>query len=97
MIALAIVLLGRAQHGELIPLVIALIVGIHFIPLASIFHVPAYSWTGITMSLLAAIALAFIFWDRTLGGPFVWDVIIGLGSALILWLTALYMLSTRRQ
>ncbi len=91
MIIVAAVLLGRAQHGKLIPLVISLIVGIHFIPLAIIFRNPTYFLTGIAMSLLGAISLLFMYWDSAFA-PWLADVIVGLGNAIILWLTALYVL-----
>jgi hypothetical protein len=96
-IVVANIWLDRAGHDELIPLAIALLVGIHFLPLASIFEVRAYFWTGIAMTLLAAIALIAIFVGWTLGDPYAWSVIVGLGNAIILWLTALYVLYAARQ
>ncbi len=92
LIALASILLGRTDHGELTPLVIALIVGVHFLPLAYIFRVRAYYFTGFIMSLLALVALAALFFGVTLGGPYAWATVIGVGNALILWATALYIL-----
>ncbi len=91
-IVLASILLGRTDHGELVPLVIALIVGVHFLPLAYIFQVRAYYFTGVIMSLLALVALVALFFGVTLGGPYAWATVVGLGSALILWATALYIL-----
>jgi len=95
-IAFASILLGRANHDQLIPLVIGLIVGIHFLPLAALFHVPVYYLTGTVMAMLAGGALIALFFKVTLGGPYVWLVVIGLGNAAILWLTALYILSVAR-
>jgi hypothetical protein len=96
-IALASILLGRTSHAELIPLVTGLIVGIHFLPLAALFHVPVYYLTGVVMIILASGALVALAFQVTLGGPYAWSVVIGLGNAVILWLTALYILVLGRQ
>jgi hypothetical protein len=96
-IAIASILLSRAKHDELIPLVTALIVGIHFFPLAAIFQVPVYYLTGAAISLLAALALIAMYFGRTLGAPFAWAVVLGVSNAAILWLTAFNVLSTARQ
>jgi hypothetical protein len=95
-IAIASFLLGRAGRDELIPLVIALIVGLHFLPLANVFEVPAYYVTGIAMSVLALVALVAIFLGWTLGAAYAWAAIVGVGSALILWTTAFYVLMAGR-
>ena len=96
-IALASVLLGQAHDDQLIPLVVALIVGIHFLPLAALFHVPVYYLTGMLMIVLAGCGLIALFFNLTLGGPYAWSVVIGLGNAVILWSTALYLLAAARQ
>lgn len=96
-IALASILLGRAHDDQLIPLVVALIVGIHFLPLAALFHVPVYYLTGVCMIVLAGCGLIGLFFDLTLGGPYVWSMVIGLGNTLILWSTTLYLLTAARQ
>ena len=46
LIGLVSALFGRSGHGEWIPVAIALIVGLHFLPLARIFQAPVYYWTG---------------------------------------------------
>lgn len=96
-IALASRLLNQARHDELIPLVVALIVGIHFLPLAALFHMPMYYLTGMVMIILAGGALIALCFKVTLGNPYAWSVVIGLGNAVILWLTALYVLSVGKQ
>ena len=96
-IALASLVLGRAHDDQLIPLVVALIVGIHFLPLAALFHVPVYYLTGVCMVVLAGCGLIALFFDLTLGGPYVWSVVIGLGNTVILWSTTLYLLAAARQ
>ncbi|MEP7188444.1 MAG: hypothetical protein ABI901_04535 [Roseiflexaceae bacterium] len=96
-IALASIVLGRANYGQHIPLVVALIVGIHFLPLAALFHVPMYYLTGLCMVVLAGGALIALFFNVTLGEPYTWSVVVGMGNAVILWLTTLYILSVGRQ
>ncbi len=96
-IVLASVLLGRADRGEFIPLAIGLIVGVHFLPLAYIFHVRVYYFTGLLMSLLALAALIALFLRITLGGPYAWAMVVGFGNALILWSTAFYVLSVGKR
>jgi hypothetical protein len=97
LIAVASILLSRVKRDELIPLVTALIVGLHFLPLAAIFHVPVYYVTGVAITVLAIVALLGMFLGRTLGGPWAWAVVVGLGNAVILWLSAFYVLSVGRQ
>jgi hypothetical protein len=46
LIGLASALLGRAGLGDWIPVAAALIVGLHFLPLAHVFEMPLYYWTG---------------------------------------------------
>jgi len=97
-IALIVVIssvLSRIGHETLIPPAIALIVGLHFLPLARLFHLPIYSATGIAMSLLAVGCLVAVLLGLRLGGLslFVWSSVVGVGNALILWSTAIYLLS----
>ena len=97
-IGLANFLLNSTHHDEIIPLVTALIVGIHFLPLANIFRITAYYMTGTSISLLAVGALiALLFFKVTLGGLYAWATVVGLGNAVILWITALYVLSIGRR
>ena len=97
LIAVASILLSRANRDELIPLVTALIVGLHFLPLAALFQVQAYYVTGVAITLLAGVAVIAILLGRTLGGPWTWSVVVVLGNAVILCLSALYVLQIGRQ
>jgi hypothetical protein len=46
LIAISATVLGSHGLGIWVPLVIAIIVGVHFLPLAHVFEVPLYYWTG---------------------------------------------------
>jgi hypothetical protein len=93
-IFLAAYLLGIAGFDGFIPPVIALIVGLHFIPLAAVFGVRLYYPTGILISSVAVVALVAMLFGVTLGGEFGWAVMVGMSTALILWVTALGVLRT---
>lgn len=87
-------LLGIAGFEGFIPPVIALIVGLHFIPLATVFGVRLYYLTGVLVSLVAVVALVALLFGVTLGGEFGWAVVVGIATALILWTTVLGILHT---
>ena len=91
-IFLAAYLLGVAGLEGFIPPVIALIVGLHFIPLAAVFGVRLYYLTGALISLVATVSLVSLLFGVTLGGEFGWAVVVGIATALILWATALGIL-----
>lgn len=93
-IALAIWLLVRTGHTALIAPVVAVIVGVHFLPLAALFQARAYYMTGIVMSLLAIICIVAVVVGAHPGGTSarLWSSVVGLGSAAILWATALWIL-----
>jgi len=91
LIALASVLLSLLQEGPYIAPITALIVGIHFFPLAQLFRVPLYWITGILLSILALIALAALIfgWTWTGSAAYRWSLVVGIGTTLILWMTLL--------
>ncbi|MCM3186041.1 DUF7010 family protein [Priestia megaterium] len=75
------------NHLDLFVPVMALIVGAHFFPLASLFQVPTYYITGTLLCLLAMLVMLTcpvktIISDHQI---MVWWVSLGFGSALILW------------
>ncbi|MGH3088897.1 MAG: hypothetical protein ACRDSJ_16465 [Rubrobacteraceae bacterium] len=83
-IGAAVFVLVRLGRPEWIPAVVALIVGLHFFPLASIFRLPLYHASGALLCAVAALAPipALVFDARA-----AWFVIPGLGCALVLWAT----------
>jgi len=79
-IGITIFVCNMMNQTDLIPIVITMIVGIHFYPLAILFKIRKYHITGSLLILLALIALLAI--PASLS-------IVGLGSALILYITGL--------
>ncbi|WP_020614838.1 hypothetical protein [Paenibacillus daejeonensis] len=86
-IAITIAICIATQTNEFIPLIIALVVGLHFFPLASIFKMKLYYWTGSLLCLLAAITWLFVPASFPLGEYTITSTmtVIGFGSAFILW------------
>ncbi len=85
LIGLAAGLLNHLGLGDWIPIAAAVIIGLHFLPLARLFEVPLYYWTG-ALSLLGMIASSLIpdSGTRTLCASLI--------MAAILWLTAALLL-----
>lgn len=83
-IVLAVVLLGRYGLGSFIPAAVALIVGVHFFPLARLYGVRTYHVTGAALCGAALVAFLLAPASRL---PFV-----GLGSAAVLFATSAYVL-----
>lgn len=78
LIAAAAAILNNLDRPLLIPVAIALIVGLHFFPLARLFHVPVYSVTG-----LLCVACAFA--SLLVADESVRLLLLGLTIAIILW------------
>jgi hypothetical protein len=93
-IFLAANVLGSAGLAPLIPPVIALVVGLHFLPLAAVFRVRLYYLTGALISIPAAVAAVALLMGVTLGNPFGWPVVVGVATAAVLWATAFVLLRT---
>lgn len=93
LIALASILLSIFQVDRFIAPTIALIVGIHFFPLARLFRVAVYYLTGALLSVLALVALVALLFGLPIAGssPYNWSLFVGVGTTLVLWLTVLYM------
>ncbi len=89
LIALGSVLLVGSGHGDWIPVVAGLIVGVHFLPLAYIFEVPLYYWTG-ALTIFGILGCLFIH----AAGPRL--LCVGLVMAGVLWLTVLLLLMQTR-
>jgi len=90
-IAITVAVSNATRHPELIPVIIAIIVGVHFLPLATLFQVRLYYFTGILLCLLAINTWLFVPAKVTLGGHQInaFMSVVGFGSALILWGTSL--------
>lgn len=84
-IFVAAFLLQRNGHDWLVVPAIAIIVGMHFWPLAPLFRFPLYYATGLSLVLWAIFAM--IYWPRTAV-----PVATGLGTGVLLWTTAVIAL-----
>ena len=95
LIVLAAVLLGRTGNSQYIVPVIALIVGLHFLPLAWLYRMSVYYITGAALSLLGLVGIVCLLLGITLGGPdlYNWSRVGALAAAVILWLTLAYILA----
>lgn len=92
-IAIAIAVCIAIRQTEQIPLIIAIIVGIHFFPLALLFQVRHYHFTGGLLCLLAVATWLFMPEEIAIRGHQInaYMSVVGIGSALILWGTGLAM------
>jgi hypothetical protein len=89
--AVIAVVLARTGHTEALPALIALIVGLHFLPLASLFRVPGYRVTGAVMCAVAVVGAVIA---QLASAASLWMVIPGLGSAVTLYATAVHLVRT---
>ncbi|MFJ7306332.1 DUF7010 family protein [Peribacillus frigoritolerans] len=91
LIGIAIAICNLINQTDLIPGVIAIIVGIHFLPLASLFQIRVYYATGVLLCLLALITWlnvpdTVMVGEHQILAPL---SLLGFGCALILWATGL--------
>lgn len=89
LIALCSMLLASRGLGFWIPIAIAIIVGVHFLPLAHVFEVPLYYWTG-ALSVLGVLGCLLI---RDVSARLLW---VGLVMAAVLWLSVVLLLLKTR-
>jgi hypothetical protein len=80
LIALAVVVLVRLGQPALIGPVVALIVGLHFIPMAPALGVPLYYWTGAGLVVVGVGALLLPFRPMLASA--------GIGAAAVLYATS---------
>lgn len=81
-------IVGAMGRYELMPSLNLIIVGIHFIPLVKIFHVPRYYITGILFCLIPIAVLVAVPKEFTVGETLAWYVYPSLGCALVAIITA---------
>jgi hypothetical protein len=94
LIALVSMLLSVFSLSRFIAPSTALIVGLHFIPLARLFRARVGYVAGVLLCLLALIALVALLVGVPLVGssPYNWSLFVGIGATLVLWLTDIFML-----
>jgi hypothetical protein len=83
-IAVAVLVLIRLGLQSSIPSVIALIVGVHFFPLAELFEARAFHLTGAVLCALALVAFLLAPESRL--------ALVGMGSAATLFTSSVHML-----
>lgn len=91
-ILLAVILLDTLYYGELVSPIIGLILGIDFLLIALLGQARLFYLTGGALTLLAVVAVLALLFGVTLGGVYIWTVVVGLGNIMIFWLTVLYLL-----
>ncbi|MYW64349.1 hypothetical protein GTY65_09725 [Streptomyces sp. SID8379] len=72
----------------LVPVGIALVVGLHFFPLARLYDQGQYRWTA---ALLCAVAVAGLLLYAAGGADTTVRVVVGLGAAVVLWVSAFHL------
>jgi hypothetical protein len=87
LIAAAILVLRALDLVDFLPGAIAIIVGVHFIPLATAFDEPMYRWTGVVMITAGIAGLV-----AGTGGVVLAGAVAGFGSAVALWVTGAALL-----
>lgn len=87
LIAAASIICDSTNHLDLFVPIMALIVGVHFFPLAYLFRVKLYYISGSLLCLLSIITLIALPVRVTWGNNeiMVWWTFIGFSSALVLW------------
>ena len=81
LIVLAAFALARVNRPSLIPVAVMVIVGAHFVPLARVFRIPAYSVTGFVLVGVAGGSLL-------IPNESVRLFALGVGSAVVFWASA---------
>jgi hypothetical protein len=92
LLAVAAIALFAGATGDSLVIApsVAIVVGLHFIPLAAIFGVPIYRVTGSALVSVGAVALVARFGGSSASATL---AITGLGTATALWSTASTLLS----
>lgn len=88
-IALGSLLLNVLHHPEFVLPSVAIIVGLHFFPLATLFTVRLYYVTGALLVLVGVIVMLTVPVHIMIGNLHAWDALVGSICAIILWLTGI--------
>lgn len=89
-IALVSFLLNVLHHPEFLLPYTSIVVGLHFIPLARLFHVRLYYITGALLVLASVTIMLAVPVHSMLGNLNAWNALVGSSCAIILWLTGIY-------
>lgn len=72
----------------LVPVGIALVVGLHFFPLARLFDQRQYTWTAVSLSAVALVGLAVLAAGTSAETI---RAVVGLGAAVVLWASSFHV------
>ena len=86
-VVVAVFALVRVGQAGLIPALTCAVVGTHFLPLAKVYDLPLYLWTGLLLIVIAVVGAVVLLLLEMQTGP-AWSVV-GLPAALVLWATSL--------
>jgi hypothetical protein len=89
-ISIGNIILYIAHHAEFVTPFMAIVVGLHFLPLAPLFHIRLYYLTGTLMVLVGLVVMLAVPVTMMVGQGRAWDVFISVPCALLLWLTGVY-------
>ncbi|GCE24021.1 hypothetical protein [Dictyobacter kobayashii] len=90
-IILSVTILPMFHHAELELPVILLFIGIHEIPIARVFGVPAYLFMGVIWCLIIIAILIFVPSSTQINGYAAWDFLPTLICMLAAWITVAYL------
>ncbi len=93
--AIALVSSFVDDPNVLVPVIMA-IVGLHFLPLAALFHVRQYYATGILWVLIVATTFLAFSASSMVGEISVWIVVPVIGCTVVTWLTVAYVVAEGR-
>jgi hypothetical protein len=82
-------ILGATGNFELMPSINLIIVGIHFFPLARIFRVPRYYFTGLLFCIIPIVTIILVPQQFEIGHTLAWYVVPSLGCGVVATLTTM--------
>ncbi len=88
-IALGSILLNRSHHPAFLLPFVAIVVGVHFFPLARLFEVHLYYVTGALLVLVGVTVMLAVPVHTMIGNLRAWNALVGSLCAVILWLTGI--------
>jgi Family of unknown function (DUF7010) len=90
LILIAVNIAANLHHPELIPALIAIVVGLHFLPLAKVFHAPSMAYIGSAIVLWCVVCW-ILFRGNALGAA------AALGTGALLWIACISGLRRARK
>ncbi|MDT3727325.1 hypothetical protein ROS62_21590 [Streptomyces sp. DSM 41972] len=86
---LAVIAASNASgRPELIPVGIALVVGLHFFPLARLYDQWQYRWTAVLLTAVAVVGVVLVVAGLSAESV---RIVVGLACAVVLWASAYHL------